>query len=384
MKRALPFLFYMFYFSSLVFIQPYTVVYLQGLGFNGAQIGILAGMMPIIFMLSAPLWTGLADAHNRHKLIMSITIIITVLTAAAFPLVKSFSGIIPVVILYALFAAPIISFADSATMEMLAEDRSIYGRIRLGGTLGWGLVAPIAGLIIQAYGIQWAFWGYSAILLVTLVISQKFSFSQKTKQEKVSVDFRQLLTDKRWVLFLVMAFVSGVALTMINNFLFPYMDELKIDKTTQGLALTISTISELPILFFANLLLKRFKAHGLLILAMAVTTLRLFLYGIFNFQSGILVFQLLNGMCFPLFWVAGVSYADELAPEGLKSTAQGLLGGMVSGFGAAAGGLAGGLLLGGVGGQVLYLSTGGFLLASLVVILLVERGQRVVQLGRVD
>ncbi len=379
MKRLLPFSFYLVYFSGAVFLQPFVIVYFQELGFSGAQIGFLAAMTPLIFMLGAPLWTGLADATHRHKLIMSITVVVSAVIAGLFPLVNSFILVVPIVIVYALFAAAIIPFADSATMSMLGDEKAMYGRVRLGGTLGWGLFAPLAGLIIQGYGIRWAFWGFSIFLIFSLFIVHKFSFVQVPKRESFVRDIRLVLADQRWMLFLALSFVAGVGFAIVSSFLFPYMRELNISKATMEVSLTIATISELPVLFFANFLLMRIKARGLLVLAVLITGLRLLLYAILNYQTGILGFQLLNGMTYPMFWVAGVSYANAISPDGMKSTAQGLLGAMVSGFGAAAGGLMGGLLLGGVGGQGLFLYTGVFVLLSLLVIILLERRQRTAQ-----
>ena len=376
MKRGWPFAFYLFYFAAAVFIQPNFVVYLQRLDFSGAQIGVLTGMIPLIIMVGAPLWTGLADASNLHRLIMSLTIVVAIVTASLFPLVNSFALIMPLVILYALFAAPIIPFADSTTMAMLAEDRVLYGRVRLGGTIGWGGVALLAGPIIGAYGIRWAFWGFAAFMIFTLLISQKLSYAKKPRLESMKGSLRKLLTDKRWALFLALAFVAGIAFTIVNSFLFPYMEELNINSTTRYIALTISTISELPILFFANHLLKRFKAYGLLVMATAITGIRLLLYAALNFQAGILAFQFLNAMTFPLFLVAGVTYANEISPEGMKSTAQGLLGAMVTGFGAAVGGLTGGLLIEAIGGQGLFLMAGIFTLVSVLLLSLVKRSPR--------
>jgi PPP family 3-phenylpropionic acid transporter len=376
MKRTLPFTFYLIYYAAAAFIQPFVILYFEELGFNGVQIGLLAGITPLIMMVGAPFWTGLADAKKRHKAIMSLTILITLLTASIFPLIKSFILIIPVVFIYALFAAPITSFADSATMSMLATEKEMYGRVRLGGTIGWGLVAPLAGLIIQTYGIKWAFWGYSAIMIFTLIIIQKFTFEQEVEQESVLGDIRKILVDQRWMLFLALVFVGGVAFTAVNSYLFPYMQELGISKTTMGIALTIATLSELPVLFFANHLLKRFKARGLLLLGLIITGVRLILYGALNFQSGILIFQLLNGMTYPMVWVAGVSYANEIAPEGMKATAQGLLGAMVFGFGAAAGGVLGGIMLKSIGGQAMFLSIGILVLVGVTALTQLERIQQ--------
>jgi MFS transporter, PPP family, 3-phenylpropionic acid transporter len=373
MKKILPFSFYFVYFAAAAFIQPFVILYFQELGFNGAQIGLLAGLTPLVVMIGAPLWTGLADAKMRHKLIMSLAILISVITAAIFPFIKSFALMISMVVVYALFAAPVTSFADSATMSMLGDQKDMYGRVRMGGTFGWGLVAPLAGLLIEAYGIRWAFWGYSAIMIFTLLICQGFVFPRPGRAEALLSNVRQVFVDQKWILFIALMFVGGVAFTVINSYLFPYMEELNISRSTMGFALFIATASELPVLFFANYLIDRFKAHGLLFIGMIITGLRLILYAVLNFQAGILVFQLINGLTYPLVWVAAVSYANEISPDGMKATAQGLLGASVFGFGAAAGGLVGGILLGAIGGQSTFLAIGIFVLAGVGVITLLER-----------
>ena len=67
-----------------------------------------------------------------------------------------------------------------------------------------------------------------------------------------------------------------------------------------------------------------------------------------------IVLQGLGGVMFPALWSAGVAYADENAPSGLKATAQGLFGAMTFGFGAAFSGFVGGLLLESIGGRGMF------------------------------
>jgi PPP family 3-phenylpropionic acid transporter len=373
MKKVSPFTFYLLYFAALAFLMPFLVLYFQELGFTGAQIGLLTGLSPLVALVGAPLWTGIADATGRHKLIISLAIGAAVVLALIFPLLNSLGPIIILIALYAFFSAPIVPLSDSATMSMLAAEKEMYGRVRLGGTIGWGLAAPLAGMLIQAYGLKLAFWGYAALMFLALIVSQRFVFGQSATAAPLRSGVRALLTNRRWVLFLTLAFVSGIGFASVNNYLFPYLAELKASKTTMGLALTISTLSELPVLFFANHLLKRFRAHGLLVLAMTITGIRLLLYAAFSFPAGILAFQLLNGMTFPAVWVAGVSYAYENAPPGMSATAQGLFSATVFGFGAAAGGFTGGLLLESIGGRGMYLIFGVLLLASLAIITCIER-----------
>jgi PPP family 3-phenylpropionic acid transporter len=373
MRKATAFGFYFFYLAGLASLMPYVVLYYQELGFTGAQIGLLAGMAPLITLVGAPLWTGIADATRRHRLVMSLAIGGAAILALIFPILKTLGPMLVLVALYALFTAPIMSLADSGTMSMLAGQKEMYGRIRLGGTFGWALAAPIAGMLVQTYGLKLAFRSYAGLMFLVLVICQRFVFAHSPDRTPIGNGIRTLMTNRHWVLFLVLAFAGGMGFASVNNFFFAYMQELNANETTMGLALTVSAIAELPVLFFANRLLKHFGARNLFFLGMMITGVRLLLYAALSSPAGVLASQILNGLTYPIAWVAGVSYANQSAPAGMSATMQGLFGAMVYGFGAAAGGFLGGPLLESIGGRGLYLVFGLILLVSLSIITLVDR-----------
>ena len=83
-----------------------------------------------------------------------------------------------------------------------------------------------------------------------------------------------------------------------------------------GLALTMGTIAELPILFFASHFIKKYGAYPLIIFSTVITCLRFLLLAITPIPALVLAIQLLNGFTFPLLSVAGVTYVDDHAPEG--------------------------------------------------------------------
>ncbi|HWQ84436.1 MAG TPA: major facilitator superfamily domain-containing protein 6 [Anaerolineales bacterium] len=348
-------------------------LFYQSQGFSGTQIGLLSGITPLVTMLFAPFWTGLADATGRHRLILSLTLLGAAAAISIFASFTSFTAILLLAVLYAAFTAPANAFADSATMLMLKDKKEKYGQVRVGGTLGFGISALLAGVLVESFGLKLAFWGCAILLLSSLAVSQKLVHNPHRASQQAGADFRLLLRNPRWLLFLAMAFAGGIAIAGNNTYFFPYLKELGAPESLMGLALTIGTLTEIPVLFFGHHLLRRFKPYGLLILAMVVTGARLLLFAAANTPEQLLVVQLLNGLTFPAMWVAGVAYVDEIAPPELSATAQGMFGAMVFGFGAAVGGFIGGPLLETSGGRGIYLTFG---IIVVVVVALAALGMR--------
>jgi MFS family permease len=264
MNKAWPFALNFLIFAAVAFIAPFLVLYYQSLGFSGTQIGILAGLTPLVTVVSAPFWTGLADQTRRHRLILSVALFMSVVILIVVP--------------------------------------------------GFSAFAPISLLIV-----------------------------------------------------LLNAFYAPV-----SSFL-PYLKELGAAEAWMGVMLTIGTLSEIPVLFFGNRLLQRFNANGLLRLAMIITGLRLVALAIVRTPEAAWLLQLINGLTFPAMWIAGVAYADQYAPPGMRATAQGLFGAMVFGLGLAIGGFVGGPLLENWGGQALFLIFGAVVLSIVISVALLQK-----------
>ncbi|HEY3473974.1 MAG TPA: major facilitator superfamily domain-containing protein 6 [Anaerolineales bacterium] len=367
MKRIWPFTFYFLYFAALASLLPFFVLFYQGLRFNVAQIGLLTGIPPLITLVASPFWTGLADSRHWHKWIMGIGIALAVLVISLLPSFTSFVVIFLLIILFNIFISPVPSLADSATINMLGAERTMYGRIRLGGTIGWGLFAPIAGALVENYSLKIAFWSFSVIMLINLFISQRFVHASRDDSGSNHGGVRVLLTNRRWLHFLFLAFLGGLGSFSVASYLFPYMAEMGASESTMGIALTISTLSEIPIFFFGHRLVKKFTTYRLLILALVLMGIRAVLYGAVSTPEMVLILQVFGGTLFPAMWVAGVSYADENSPPGLKSSAQGLFGATTFGVGSAVSGFVGGLLLGNIGGRGMFLVLGVIIFAGLAV-----------------
>jgi PPP family 3-phenylpropionic acid transporter len=328
------------------------------LGFSGAEIGLLTGISPLITFFGAPFWTRLADSTRRHHLIMTLTMATGILAICLLPLLRAFAPILITSLVLSFFLAPASSFADNSIMHTLGEKKELYGRIRLGGSIGFALAAPLAGIFVQNTSLRAAFWLAGSMYVLALLVSQKFDHGTSGVKPAAQSGTRTLLADPRWILFLGIAFAGGLSMTAANNYFFPLMKELGAKESLMGIALSIGTILEFPVLFFGNRLIRLFKPFGLFMIAMVFTGVRLILFGLNTSPDWIPLIQLLNGLSFPAMWMAGVAYAHERAPAGLTTTAQGMFSAMVFGIGSAAGGFLGGPLLEVLGGRGLFLTYG--------------------------
>jgi len=368
MKKIWPFSFYFLFYAGGASLLPFLVIFYQSLGFTGTEIGLLTGIPPLIMLFGAPIGTQLADSTHRHKLLMGMGLAVEVLISILLLGTSSFLVVFGLIILFNIFASPVGALGDSATMTMLGEQKAMYGRIRMGGTFGWGIFALISGVLVEIYGLKVAFWFFSGITLVNFFVSQRFHFGEHGGQSTNTGGIGTLLRNRRWIVFLLNAFLGGVGSFTVASFLYPYMAELGAGETMMGVASLVATATELPVFFFGDRLIKRFSAHGLFMISLILLGVRSLLYAVVSAPFLVLIVQALGGTMFPAMWLAGVSYADEHAPAGLKSTGQGLFSAMAFGFGSAVGGFVGGLLLESIGGRGMFFVFGIIILAGVALV----------------
>ena len=364
--------FYFLYYAAAAALVPFLIVYYQDLGLTGTQIGFLAGIPPLVSLFSAPIWGALSDRTQRHKLSLLIAMSGAVLLALALSAFTAFVWLIPVVITFAFFSSPIMPLVDDTTMSLLGDEKKRYGRIRVWGAIGWGATAPVAGWLIESGSIAWSFWIYSLMMVVGFLIAVKIPIHRHAREVGHERPQR-LLTSPQWVIFLIVTFGGGMAFSIISNFLFLFLRGLNADEFLLGLTLTTATLSEIPVLYFSERLLRRWSARQLMSAAMLFYAVRALAYSFIKVPWMALPIQLLHGPTFSLMWFSGVSYADEIAPAGLGATAQGLFSGVLLGIGATAGALLGGLLYDHIGIVNMFRVTAVGTLFALGFMLLMEK-----------
>ena len=365
--------FYFLFYAGLAFLTPYLGIYYRSHGLVGWQIGILSAIPSIMILTVAPLWGAFADQTHSHRNFLALSIAGAIFFALVLSQVSTFAVLLPVVALYSFFAAPIPALADNAVMQMLAGQRELYAKQRLWGAIGWGLTSTFVGALTDLTGINWTFSGYAILLSFGLLVAWGLPFAST----KSVVDFwsqaSRLLANPRWLSFLAIAFVSGVAYGSVGNYLFLFLTSLGASITLMGLSLTIATVSELSIYLISGWLFQRWNRRTLFIFGLAAYVVRLAAYAVAPAPWAVLLIQLLHGLTFGIIWTAGVAYADEIAPPGLGATAQGTFSAMMMGLGSATGAMLAGLLIDAFGYHGMYAWMAWILFTGLIVFLLVNR-----------
>jgi PPP family 3-phenylpropionic acid transporter len=160
-----------------------------------------------------------------------------------------------------------------------------------------------------------------------------------------------------------------VGYAAIMTYLYIRMEELGATKTLMGFALTMGTVGELPFLFLSARLLKRFGARGTLICSLAAMSIMLVGFSLVKAPWVLLLLQLCHGTAFAGMAISGVAYADEVAPAGLSTTAQGIFNAVYGGLALAVGAFTSSIVRDNWGSTVMFRVASASALLGLVIFL---------------
>ena len=139
-------------------------------------------------------------------------------------------------ILYNAFYAPVSSFTDSATMFMLGDKKELYGRVRLGGTLGFGIAAARGRRILfRTMASEVCLLGRRAAIVSGAAGQPEIGFWPGAhRRGDQAGSCAHCWSIARWILFLTLALAGGFALAANSTHLFPFLKELGTTESHDG------------------------------------------------------------------------------------------------------------------------------------------------------
>lgn len=337
-----------------------------------AQIGILSGVLPLISLVTQPLWGAMADKiHSRKYVYLLCKLLSTcALLGLSLSSVDNFWKVFGCVAGMAVFKAG--GVLDAHTIDFLGEaNRGLYGTVRVWAAISWGLGAVIMGYITDYFSFGLNFWLYGimsfgmffvvAFGLSTRSLSEQARYDNHvTSQSDLRLLIRTLLKPPVLLWLAEVAWI-GAAMSLVESFLFVFLqNNLQASTVLCGWTVGITVLFELPIFWCSKYLLKNVGHDGLFLISLLAHATRVFGYTLLQPSTvhWVLPLEILHGVTFASMWIASVDYSATVAPEEWSTTVQSILSTVMSSVGGGIGPILGGLVVKKYGFVILYKGAG--------------------------
>jgi PPP family 3-phenylpropionic acid transporter len=366
---------YFIFWGGGAAVLPYISVYYDSIALRGSQIGTLNSIPYFISLISSITFAFLSDVSRRNKLVLGICIAGLIATLLLFPTAGSFATLVPIVLMWSIFHAPTGPIMDQTTLVSLSDPND-YGRIRVGGSIGWAIMVSVTGYLIDnlGFGLPIIFYINAAFLacfflFIYLIPSQHRV--EATSGSRASLKaIRDLLRQPGFLIFLVLLVIWGIGEAAIGNFLFLHIKYLGGSSTLMGTALSASLIGEIVAFSLANRIQRRLGAMRMVLASFLV--LFTWLMGISLIRNPYVIpfFQVFGGAGFALIQSGSVGFVDTHAPKSIGTTAQAIRSGILAGLGVGTGSLLSGMIYEAAGSVFLFRIMAIFILVGFFVALL--------------
>ena len=325
-------LIYIFFYAAIGFYVTFFMVYLERKGLSGTQIGWLNSIPPLVALFGNPFWSTLADRFRMHRQISSFMAFVAGGVTLFFLITNQFWVMMLLVILLYFHREPLISFIDSAAMDLSAKSGMEFGRLRVWGSIGFIAASYGLGQLLTNTPIEIMFWlqaGFLSLGVAGLALTMPI---RKQIKPNIWKGITFLLSQRQTAMFLLSNVLFGIG---ISSVLFMGLHILEIGGTNAqvGLFFAAKAILEVPMMLLGG---KFYKKHGnRLLVTIGLLGQAIILGGMALANTPIQLILIIStmGIAFAIYRIPVVSFANEIAPEGMETTTQALANACAFGFG---------------------------------------------------
>jgi len=323
---------YFLYFGVLGIFLPYFNLYCYHIGFTGFQIGALSALRSVTLVLFSLAWGILADRFQIRRPIYIFCNIASALIWIFYLFSENFWVMLIITAFYGMFYAPIISFLEAFSMDVLGREKKSYGSLRMWGSISFIIVVISLGKIIDFFSVRIILVLILAGSLFQASISFKIPDIKIAKKDLLSPDTKSLL-NTRVIIFLFCAFLMLVSHGAYYGFFSIHLENLGYSNTFIGIAWALASTAEIFVMIQSDKIFKVFSPEKVLTFSFIVAALRWFILFFATSETIILMSQLLHAVTYGTFHMASILYIDLLSPDKNKTLGQAVNNAATYGFG---------------------------------------------------
>lgn len=343
---------YLFSINAIIYIAsgfytPFLSAYYAQKGIDAEKIGILLMIGPCVVLLTQRFWAKISDRTGKRKEVLLVTIVGSGFSMLLYYLGNSFLCMFFATVVVTSFTTAVIPLSDAILIARSLKEGYSYSIIRLGGTLGYAVMTICAGMYLKTRPqMQFVFAFFAYMILFCFCIGLKEERNGQIVINEVVQENEQNRIFKNRDVYIVLglAFVSQMGLSFYTGFIGPYILEKGYTQSTIGVINSISALSEVPVLFYINRMLRKHGTIKILFLSCFLMGIRILL-PIRSGIIGIVLAQLLQGVTYMTMYYSCAVYISTCVYEKYQTKGQSILNVVQLGLGAIVGNLVGGKLI---------------------------------------
>ena len=304
-------LYYFVYLGGSSFITPFINLFYVSLGFSGKEIGTLASTSAVIGLIAAPVVVNEIKKHPQGRTYLQVLLVLGAIGYSAIGQQSAFLPVMLIIMLNALAISGVAPLSDAMAVSVAKSSEAGYGSIRVFGSLGWILILPASGWLIERFGFFAGFTGFSLAWICTAGVVLMISASHFSTQRGLDwpkPDLRAAIRKVSQNRTLFGFAIAVVAIGFLNNgvlqFENVFLSQLGASKQLISVAGILSAIVELPFMLISDRVMRRIGAHRMLLIALTLTFLQRLTVVLLPSIATIMIVRFIGGVAFSFYTIS--------------------------------------------------------------------------------
>ena len=319
--------YYFAFMGGWGFILPFINLFYVSLGLSGTQIGTIGSVNAIVGLIVSPIIMSEVKKRPQARGILQASLISGAICYFLIGQQTAFLPIVFIVFFQALIGAGTMPASDAMAVHVSEEAGTGYGSVRVWASVGWILVVPASGWLIERFGFEAGFLGVSLMWLtasmVTLLIHRRYFVSPRLAgqpQTNLRTAIQHILRDRTLLGYAIAAIFMGFLNNGVLQFENVFLSELGASKLLISFAGILSAIVELPFMVYADRYVRRVGAHPVMLFAISMLFFQRAAVLLFPAIATIMIVRFIGGVSFSFMTIAAVFLISSRTHPGETGT----------------------------------------------------------------
>ena len=319
--------YYFAFMGGWGFVLPFVNLFYVSLGLTGAQIGTVGSVSAIVGLVVSPIIVSEIKKRPQARGILQASLMLAAIGYFLLGQQTVFPAILVIVFFQSLVGAGIMPASDAMAIHVSQEAGTGYGSVRVWASVGWILVVPISGWLIEHFGFRAGFLGVSLMWLTaalfTLLIKHRYFVRPQLAgqpQSNLRTAFRQITRDRTLLGYAIALVFIGFLNNGVLQFENVFLSQLGASKVLISFAGILSAIVELPFMVYADRYVRRVGAHRVMLFAISMLLLQRAAVLLLPSIATIMLVRFIGGVSFSFMTIGSVFLISSRTDPGETGT----------------------------------------------------------------